>query len=1005
MTGFQRFFAFGGTRAAGERAAAQLVAYRQRYLANSMSDRITRLAPLDNARRRHVRIEDALADWLRLPRRLGESSPFVSLAPSPTFAILPSAMKALKRAITEEPELRAAAANAAEELISGESLALLVDVPVEDLRKASTERIPTSALRNLGLETVHGVLLEVDDLHLYQGLSEDSAGRILEAAAVIWKSKEDEIQIRFDVDEKPEEHTKLLRCLREWEACRTTTRSPDELALIQALVPLADTIYHDVSHVLIFCSSAASVDDFVESIQVVRRCARRLLDARDEAASGNVWKDFLSRPADYYSMLAELGFVTEDEAKAQGHLPADILEKVRAQELQTEYLNVPLRDYQSFGARFALVQRRVIIGDEMGLGKTIEALAVLAHLRSEGSQHALVICPAAVVTNWMREISRRSALSAHRLHGNERTNAVASWIHTGGVAVTTYESLRWLNSQPRGLPKLGCVVVDEAHYIKNPAAKRTQRTKKIIQSTDRTILLTGTPLENRVDEFRNLVGYVRPDLLVNATEFAPKRFRLQVAPAYLRRTQEAVLDELPELVQVEDWLPLTAEDRAAYRNALYWGNFMAARQAAMLQGTKSAKFQRLIEIVEEAEDNGRRVVVFSYFRRVLDQVAQAMPGRVLGPLTGSVSADKRQEMIDDFGAARGGAVLVAQIQAGGVGLNIQAASVVIICEPQLKPTTEWQAIARAHRLGQAQSVQVHRLLSEEGVDARLHQMLMRKRDIFLDFAHQSEFAEMATDASDASEAALGKDLIADERERLWPKADPSFFPPPGTSPTEATGYMGSGLSAAAESGLSPSKGLQPDSSPTRDLADSDLDHNTKPVLLPYVVFSATFPVLDETSDQRVVENLVCLVDVEGPITGDRLHEAYRDASGDLDGDETSQRLDRAIIRAEAMGLICSDSPLGAENLRPKTFRLPTQPEMLARELGPRALTHVPWAELEYHLPESAFDGEDVADQEAAQQTDDSVSQDPEHFEDEFVEEDETYFEGRETEFILGDYDH
>jgi len=115
-------------------------------------------------------------------------------------------------------------------------------------------------------------------------------------------------------------------------------------------------------------------------------------------------------------------------------------------------------------------------------------------------------------------------------------------------------------------------------------------------------------------------------------------------------------------------------------------------------------------------------------------------------------------------------------------------------------------------------------------------------------------------------------------------------------------------------------------------------------------------------------------------------------------------LDCAIIRAEAMGLICSNSPLGAENLRPKTFRLPTQPEVLARELGPRALTHVPWAELEYHLPEPAFDGEAVADQVVAKQTDDSVSQDREYFEDEFEEEDETYFEGREPEVILGDYD-
>lgn len=138
----------------------------------------------------------------------------------------------------------------------------------------------------------------------------------------------------------------------------------------------------------------------------------------------------------------------------------------------------------------------------------------------------------------------------------------------------------------------------------------------------------------------------------------------------------------------------------------------------MLQGARSVKMQRLIEIVEEAEDNGRKVVVFSHFLRVLDRVAAALPGRVFGPLTGSVPAVKRQTMIDDFTAAQGGAVLVAQIQAGGVGLNIQAASVVVICEPQVKPTTEWQAIARAHRMGQLQSVQVHREIRMVFLDVR-----------------------------------------------------------------------------------------------------------------------------------------------------------------------------------------------------------------------------------------------------------------------------------------------
>jgi SNF2 family DNA or RNA helicase len=124
-------------------------------------------------------------------------------------------------------------------------------------------------------------------------------------------------------------------------------------------------------------------------------------------------------------------------------------------------------------------------------------------------------------------------------------------------------------------------------------------------------------------------------------------------------------------------------------------------------------------------------------------------------------------MVDQFSTAGNGAVLVSQIIAGGTGLNIQAASVVVICEPQLKPTTEWQAIARAHRMGQLESVQVHRLLSEEGVDLRVTEILAKKRELFDEFARISETADSAPEALDLSEADLAREVIAAERTRLF----------------------------------------------------------------------------------------------------------------------------------------------------------------------------------------------------------------------------------------------
>src|SRR6185437_9898138 len=185
------------------------------------------------------------------------------------------------------------------------------------------------------------------------------------------------------------------------------------------------------------------------------------------------------------------------------------------------------------------------------------------------------------------------------------------------------------------------------------------------------------------------------------------RFRRAVAPVYLRRNQDDVLAELPPRLETSDWVDLDGRALAAYREAVAEGNFMKMRRAAFAVGPVesgagagenaaagtsryrapdgSKKLQRLLDIVDEATDDGRKVVVFSFFRTVLDTVMAALGDRALGPITGDVPPPQRQALVDQFTAAAGPAVLVSQIQAGGVGLNIQAASVVILCEPQWNP--------------------------------------------------------------------------------------------------------------------------------------------------------------------------------------------------------------------------------------------------------------------------------------------------------------------------------
>ncbi|WP_346109424.1 DEAD/DEAH box helicase, partial [Nonomuraea maheshkhaliensis] len=501
---------------------------------------------------------------------------------------------------------------------------------------------------------------------------------------------------------------------------------------------------------------------------------------RPAARDFEAWADFESRSPEYFGLLAEMA--GEPLGREQGLLPDDLAAKVAAQPLDDAHRRVSLRGYQAFGARFALAQERVIIGDEMGLGKSIEAIAALAHLRAGGETHFLVACPASVLINWVREIETRSTLGAYPLHGPDRLAALREWTRAGGVAVVTLDSLHRLEpgaagdpgdpGDPAGLPEVGMLVVDEAHYVKNPETRRSRAVTAWCGRARRVLFLTGTPMENRVEEFRTLVGYLRPELATGLRSSdvvaGAQAFRKAVAPVYLRRNQQDVLSELPERVEADEWVEFSGADFEAYRRAVTEGNFMAMRRAAYAEPATSAKLKRLLELVEDAEANGLKVVVFSYFKAVLAAVGDALGGRAHGPLSGGMAAERRQQVVDGFSAAAGHAVLLSQVQAGGVGLNLQAASVVILCEPQVKPSMETQAAGRAHRMGQVRRVQVHRLLSVDSVDQRMLDILRRKSKLFDAYARRSDLAESSGDAVDVSEQSLARQVVEEEQRRLLP---------------------------------------------------------------------------------------------------------------------------------------------------------------------------------------------------------------------------------------------
>ncbi|CAM5523285.1 hypothetical protein SCALM49S_05288 [Streptomyces californicus] len=256
----------------------------------------------------------------------------------------------------------------------------------------------------------------------------------------------------------------------------------------------------------------------------------------------------------------------------------------------------------------------------------------------------MVVCPASVLVNWTREIEDRSALRVIVLHGPDRHHAFADWKGRGGVGVTTFDALRGFPAPGGG--EVGLLVVDEAHRVKNPKTKRSQSVALWTERCERSLFMTGTPMENRVVEFRNLVQMLDSDAAESLGErdalAGSVAFRKAVAPVYLRRNQEDVLTELPSLQQTDEWEELSASDEEAYREAVRAGNFMAMRRAAYTRPEKSAKLDRLREIVQEAGENGQKTVVFSHFKDVLGVVKEALAAGtaratpVFGPLTGSV---------------------------------------------------------------------------------------------------------------------------------------------------------------------------------------------------------------------------------------------------------------------------------------------------------------------------------------------------------------------------------
>ena len=481
--------------------------------------------------------------------------------------------------------------------------------------------------------------------------------------------------------------------------------------------------------------------------------------------------DFIANNIKYYSEIESL--TGQTNKKDAEDIPSELVEAVNAVELNTEGLDLTLRHYQAFGAKYMLYSKRVLLGDEMGLGKTVQALAVLNHLNHDGKQAFIVVCPLSVVANWKRETEKFTKLNALIYHGKDRDHVFKQWQEEKGILITTFSHTR--NIDKDAVDHLDALIVDEAHYIKNPEAKRSISVYELAEKAEYVSFMSGTPMENRLEEMKQLISVLQENIADKISNelhlLEPKKFKREVAAVYLRRNRADVLGELPELEIIEQWSDFGQEEQVLYDQAVENGKVMTMRRAAWQGGSpdKSPKLDALREICEAARENGHKVLVFSFFRDVIETIQEHLTGQTFPAITGDVPNSDRQKIVDDFTSAEPGAVMVSQITAGGVGLNIQAANIIVLCEPQWKPSTEEQAISRAYRMGQSRNVMVYRLLTEDSIDGSMLEVLAEKSKLFNDYARESEVANIAQETEEISEASLTQKVLEMEKERLAAK--------------------------------------------------------------------------------------------------------------------------------------------------------------------------------------------------------------------------------------------
>lgn len=514
---------------------------------------------------------------------------------------------------------------------------------------------------------------------------------------------------------------------------------------------------------------------------------RKTLDAYEKARKmmgedGLSIRDALRMQLNPEQMLGTDGRDTETTVST-GQWLESVIQKLRKPELTPSVkpessFKANLREYQQKGLNWLYFLHSLRFGaclaDDMGLGKTVELLGFLSVVKAEKiGKASLLVIPASLISNWVSEIERFcpdlkyfvAHPDMHPQNGDITKDEKA--LDEQDIVITTYalvQRYEWLQSYTWAY-----IILDEAQAIKNPGTKQTRAIKKF-KAMNR-IIMTGTPIENRLSDIWSLFDFLNPGLLGNKTEFGKfskalktnpegySRLRKLISPYILRRlkTDKSVISDLPEKVEMKTYAPLSKKQIILYKNlirdienaidrldgiqrkGLVLASLMKFKQicnhADQYIGTgefeekNSGKFTRLREICETIHDKRERVLVFTQFKEMTEPLCCFLEGifkRKGLIFHGSIPIRQRKKIIDRFQGDEYVPFMVLSIKAGGVGLNLTQANHVIHFDRWWNPAVENQATDRAFRIGQKKSVVVHKFLTKGTVEEKIDLMLEEK---------------------------------------------------------------------------------------------------------------------------------------------------------------------------------------------------------------------------------------------------------------------------------------